>query len=242
MNAAMVLTNTAEDQKFGFANRHLYPKVSILDPTATFSVPPDYTAYGAVDAISHILEFYFTTMLPHTPIQDRLMEGLLVTIMESCTQVLLKPDDYRGRANLMWSATLALNGLTAAGLGKVGFPMHLIEHSLSGLYDVPHGAGLAVVIPAWLRYQADLEAAKLDQFGRRIFSKDKDVGQDWATHGIDRLTAWFVKIGCPVRLRDIRIESADIPAIAANALALARIWRMPDYTRERIETILRLAA
>lgn len=242
MNAAMVLTNKTKDQKFGFANRHLYPKVSILDPTATFSVPPDYTAYGAVDAVSHLLEFYFTTMLPKTPIQDRLMEGLLVTIMESCERVLLKPDDYHGRANLMWCATLALNGLTSAGLGKVGFPMHMIEHSLSALYDVPHGAGLSVVIPAWLRYQAKIGTAKLGQFGRRIFPKNKAGEKDWARHGIEQLTAWFVKVGCPVRLQDIKVDANDIPTIAANAIALGRIWRMPEYTQDKIETILQLAA
>jgi alcohol dehydrogenase YqhD (iron-dependent ADH family) len=242
MNAAMVLTNKAKDQKFGFANRHLYPKVSILDPTVTYSVPPDYTAFGAVDAISHLLEFYFTTMLPHTIIQDRLMEGLLVTIMESCERVLLRPDDYHGRAQLMWSATLALNGLTAAGLRKVAFPMHMIEHSLSALYDVPHGAGLAVVIPGWLRYQAQTGIAKLDQFGRRVFPNNRGGQQDWAAHGIEQLTAWFVKIGCPVRLQDIKVDIGDIPAIATNALALGRIWRMPEYTREKIETILHLAA
>jgi alcohol dehydrogenase YqhD (iron-dependent ADH family) len=242
MNAAMVLTNKAKDQKFGFANRHLYPKVSILDPTTTFSVPPDYTAYGAVDAISHLLEFYFTTMLPDTKIQDRFMEGLLVTIMESCERVLCKPDDYSGRAHLMWSATLALNGLTTAGLGKVAFPMHMIEHSLSALYDIPHGAGLSVVIPGWLRYQAKSGTAKLAQFGRRIFPDNRGAGQDWATHGVEQLTAWFVKIGCPVRLQDIKVEIADIPAIAINALSLGRIWRMPEYSRERIEAILHLAA
>jgi len=242
MNAAMVLTNEAKNQKFGFANRHLYPKVSILDPSVTISVPPDYTAYGAVDAISHLLEFYFTTLLPHTPIQDRLMEGLLATIMENCERVLRKPDDYRGRAHLMWSATLALNGLTAAGLGKVAFPMHMIEHSLSALYDIPHGAGLAVVIPGWLRYQAETGAAKLAQFGRRLFPDRKTGTKDWAMHGIERLTAWFVKMGCPIRLKDIEVQIEDIPVIAENALALGKIWRMPEYTRETIETILQLAA
>jgi len=242
MNAAMVLTNKTKNQKFGFANRHLYPKVSILDPTATTSVPLDYTAYGAVDAISHLLEFYFTTLLPHTIIQDRLMEGLLATIMENCERVLRKPDDYDGRAHLMWSATLALSGLTAAGLGKVAFPMHMIEHSLSALYDIPHGAGLAVVIPGWLRYQAQIGAAKLGQFGQRIFPNHKMGGKDWALHGIEQLTAWFIKMGCPVRLQDINIHTEDIPAIAANALALGRIWRMPEYTQDSIEAILQLTA
>ncbi len=240
MNAAMVVTNEAKNQKFGFANRLLYPKVSILDPTTTFSVPPDYTAYGAVDAISHLLELYFTNRLKFSPLQDRFMEGLTVSLMQNCEQALLKPHDYDSRASLMWSASLALSGFTAAGLGKIGFPMHMIEHSLSALYDVPHGAGLSVVIPAWLRYRAKQDAATLEQFGKRIFPKRQDAGTDWASHGIEQLRQWFVNMGCPVTLKDIGVESVDIPRIADNGLALGKIWRMPEYTRETIEDILYL--
>ena len=146
MNSGMVITNDETREKFGFGHRLLHPLTSILDPELTFSVPPDYTAYGAVDAIAHVLEFYMTTRDPDTPVQDRLMEGLIKNSMDACERCLKDPRDYGGRANLMWTATLALNGLTAAGLGRVGFPMHMIEHSLSALYDVPHGAGLAVVL------------------------------------------------------------------------------------------------
>ncbi|MGW8288559.1 MAG: iron-containing alcohol dehydrogenase, partial [Desulfobulbales bacterium] len=127
MNSGMVITHEEKNQKFGFANKHLYPRVSILDPTATFSVSPEYTAYGAVDAIAHVLEFYFTTQEPYTPVQDYFMEGLVKSIMDSCDRVLQNLEDFDARADLMWAATLALNGLTGAGLGKVGFPMHLIE-------------------------------------------------------------------------------------------------------------------
>jgi alcohol dehydrogenase YqhD (iron-dependent ADH family) len=241
MNSAMVVTNEVKKQKFGFANRHLYPKASILDPTATFSVPPDYTAFGAVDAISHLLEFYFTTRLPFMPIQDRFMEGLILSIMQNCEQALYKPHDYNSRASLMWSASLALSGLAAAGLGKVGFPMHMIEHSLSALYDVPHGAGLSVVIPAWLRWQTKQGAIRLEQFSKRIFPKRQCNGIDWPSYGIEQLRQWFVNMGCPVTLKEIGVENEDIPLIAANSLALAKIWRMPEYTRETIEAILRLS-
>ena len=123
MNSSMVITNEETRQKFGFANKKLYPKTSILDPETTFSVPADYTAYGAVDAIAHILEFYFTTQDPATPVQDRFMEGLIINAMEeSCDRMLADLNSYQGRVDLMWTATLALNGLTAVGLGKVGFP------------------------------------------------------------------------------------------------------------------------
>lgn len=240
MNSGLVLTNEETRQKFGFANRLLFPRVSILDPTATFSVSPAYTAYGAVDAMAHVLEFYFTHKEVYAPVQERLMEGLLLNNMESCERVLANPFDYQARADAMWAATLSLNGLTAAGLGKVGFPMHLIEHSLSALYDVPHGAGLSVVIPGWMRYQATRQPARFARFGKRIFQVDQGDEAEMAAGGIKRLKNWFTKVGSPVNLTEIGVSMADIPEIAANALPLAKIWRMNDYNQEKIEEILRL--
>lgn len=240
MNSAMVITNEDKSQKFGLANRHLFPKVSILDPTATFSVPLNYTAYGAVDIIAHVLEFYFTTQDPYTPVQDRFMEGLVVNTMKSCEQTLDNPWNYQGRANLMWCSTLALNGLSAAGLGKVGFPMHMIEHSLSALYDTPHGAGLSVVVPGWLTNESRRKPEKFAQFAERVFQVDNVKTTQKAAEGIQRLTTWFKKIGCPVRLKDIEVSSLDIPLIARNSLELGKIWRMRDYDHKRIEEILHL--
>lgn len=242
MNSAMVITNEEENRKFGFAHRLLFPKTSIMDPEATFSVPPDYTAYGAVDIIAHVLEFYFTTLEPDTPVQDRLIEGLVVNTMTNCERALEDPQDYQARANLMWCATLALNGMAAAGLGKVGFPMHMIEHSLSALYDTPHGAGLSVIIPAWLIHQSGLNPAKPAQFAHRVFRVETGSEIDRADEGIKRLTSWFAKTGCPTRLSDIGVPLTDIPKIAGNALGLGKIWRLRDYDQKRIEEILHLCA
>lgn len=238
MNSGMVITNQATSQKFGFANRHLFPKVSILDPEATCSVPADYTAYGAVDAIAHVLEFYFTTTDPCTPVQDRLMEGLVINAMESCDRVLANLRDYQGRADLMWTATLALNGLTGAGLGKVGFPMHLIEHSLSALYNVPHGAGLSVVIPGWMRHQCQTTPERFAQFAQRVFACQNGRVEERAERGILALRQWFERVGSPTSLQALGIPEQDIPRIAENALALAKVWYMPDYDHHRIQTIL----
>jgi alcohol dehydrogenase YqhD (iron-dependent ADH family) len=238
MNGGMVITNEETQEKFGTGNKYLNPNISILDPTITFTVPPDYTAYGAVDAIAHILEFYFTTADPCTPVQDRFMEGLVINIMESCDRVLKDPYDYQGRADLMWCATLALNGWTAAGLGMVGFPMHMIEHSLSALYNVPHGAGLSVVMPGWLRYQANRCPDKFAQFGKRVFAL-KGEKTEVAQHGINMLENWFSRVKSPTRLDGLSIPPHDIPAIANNALSLAKVWRLKDYTQEIIEKILK---
>jgi len=238
MNSGMVITNEETQQKFGFANKKLYPKTSILDPEATCSVPADYTAYGAVDAIAHVLEFYFTTQDPATPVQDRFMEGLIINAMESCDRVLADLHDYQGRADLMWTATLALNGLTAAGLGKVGFPMHLIEHSLSALYNVPHGAGLSAIIPGWMRHQSRATSHRFARFAERVFDIRSGSTEEKAGQGVAALEGWFRKINSPTSLQDLKIPAEDILRIAENATALARVWRMPDYDSERIQTIL----
>jgi len=240
MNSAMVLTHEAKELKFGFANRLLYPRVSILDPEATYTVPPAHTVYGAVDAISHVLEFYCTTLDPDTPVQDRFMEGLLANAMASCERLLADPRDYGARANMMWSATLALNGLTAAGLGKVGFPMHLIEHSLSSLHDVVHGAGLSVVMPAWMRYHLEEKKARFAQLGRRLFGIEAQDDRAAALAAVEKLQAWLTSVHSPVTLQELDIPASDIPRLAANTQPQAKIWRLPEYTAARVEEILRL--
>ena len=240
MNSGMVVTNEKTKQKFGFANKHLYPRGSILDPTATFTVSPAYTAYGAVDAIAHVLEYYFTSREPYTPVQDHFMEGLVISCMDSCNRVLKNRKDYDARADLMWAATLALNGLTGSGLGKVGFPMHMIEHSLSALYNVAHGAGLSVVIPGWMRYQSQQTPEKFAQFAERIFGISSGGTEKKAAAGIQALLSWFISIKTPTSLKDLRISEQDIPMIADNAQALAKIWGMKDYDKEKIGDVLKL--
>ncbi len=243
MNSGMVLTNEETNEKFGFGHRLLYPKTSILDPEVTFTVPANYTAYGAIDAISHVLEFYMTTRDPDTPVQDRLMEGLILNSITSCDRCLKSPCDYNARANLMWTATLALNGLTAAGLGRVGFPMHMIEHSLSALYDVPHGAGLSVVIPGWLRWYSKKNPGRIASLGRHIFPEtDKESLSeiDAADKTILFFQNWFQKTKSPTTLTELGIAKKEIPQIAQNSLRLARIWRLKNYSQQRVENILSL--
>jgi hypothetical protein len=240
MNSGMVITHDETREKFGFGNKRLFPKVSILDPETTYTVPGDYTAYGAIDAISHVLEYYMTTEDPATPVQDRLMEGLITNAMVSCDCCLANPNDYNARADLMWTATLALNGLTGAGLGKVGFPMHMIEHSLSALYNVPHGAGLSVIIPGWLRWRSIQDANKIIQLGSHIFNFELR-GLDPVAHTtIKILENWFTRVNSPIRLAELDITPDKIPLIAENAVRLAKVWRLNQYSQETIEGILSL--
>ncbi len=243
MNSGMVITNDETREKFGFGNQRLYPKTSILNPEVTFSVPPDYTAYGAVDAVAHVLEFYMTATDPATPVQARLMEGLIENAMDSCDRCLENPEDYNGRADLMWTATLALNGLTAAGLGRVGFPMHMIEHSLSALYGIPHGAGLSIIIPGWLKWYLATDPARIARLSRRIFPTtdyEDSSDEETAQRAITILQNWFGRVDSPTSLQEVDIPISDIPKIAQNAVALAKVWRLKEYSEEKIEEILHL--
>jgi len=241
MNGGMVISNDELGLKLAIGNKKLCPKVSILDPSATFTVPPNYTAYGAIDAIAHTLEFYCTAEDRQAPVQDRFMEGLIVNLMEACEQALAEPGNYPARANLMWCATMALNGWTAAGLGKTAFPMHMIEHSMSALYDVPHGAGLSVVIPAWMAWAAEQRPEKFAQLAERVFAIQGGSAQDRAMGGINRLRAWFAQVGSPTSLEAIGIPATAVPALATNSLIQAKIWGLEGYDQQTVEGILRRA-
>lgn len=240
MNGGMVITDEKRTLKLGIGNKKLSPKVSILDPTVTYSVPANYTVYGAIDAIAHLLEFYCTTEVP-SPVQDRFMEGLIINIMESCEIAVSSPDNYQARANLMWCATIALNGWTAAGLGRVGFPMHMIEHSLSAIYDVPHGAGLSVIVPAWLTWRSRITPTKISQFAERVFQVTAGNESKKALKGINLLREWFIKMASPVTLEMLNIPRNAIDDIAQNSLKQAKIWRLREYNKKIISEILELA-
>ena len=235
MNGNSVVTNTETRQKYNIASPHVYPKVSILNPELTHSVPLNYTAYSAVDAIAHVLEGYFTKE-PGTHLQDRLVEGIVKTVIETTNLIMAEPTHAQARASFMWTATLALNGLTLAGIGAYSFPNHMIEHALSGIYNIPHGAGLSIVMPAWLKWYLPKNPSQFARFAREIF------GLDSGKTGIAALEQWFVTIKSPVRLHEVEIPAADIEAIAENAEGLARQWGIGGlYHKETIAEILRLA-
>jgi len=140
----------------------------------------------------------------------------------------------------MWCATIALNGWTAAGLGQVGFPMHMIEHSMSALYDVPHGAGLSVVIPAWMRWAAARRPQKFAQLAERVFMVSQGSVAERAMAGIERLRVWFERVNSPTTLDALTIPATAIEALATHSLTQAKLWRLDGYDQATIEEILRL--
>ncbi len=238
MNGNAVITNEETKAKWAIRSIHIYPVLSILNPALTCTVPLDYSAYAAVDAIAHVIEGYFTKR-PASRLQDRLVESIVKTVIETTDMIMADPANYSARAEFEWAATLALNGLTPAGIGPYSFPNHMIEHSLSALYDIAHGAGLAIVIPAWLRWyrKHTRTLSQFERFANQVF------GLSGAEAGINALEEWFVKIGAPVRLATAAIPVEDIDRIAANAARLAKCWGMEkEYPAAVIAEILRLAA
>ncbi|MCK5884711.1 MAG: iron-containing alcohol dehydrogenase [Bacteriovoracaceae bacterium] len=242
MNPTAVITNEVNQAKLSITSPALYPKFSILDPINTFSAPINYSMYGAVDAISHLLEGYFNTNAFQLPIQHTMSEGLVRNIISSANVIYRRPDDYKARAEVMWAACLAFNGITIAGTGGSTYPMHMIEHSLSAIYDVPHGAGLAIIVPAWLKFNLNSMCEKIAQFSRYVFILNIEDDYDAAIEGIERLEQWFKSIGCPVRLQDVHIPVTEHEMIATNALVIAKQWGMKNYSQEVIERILMIAA
>lgn len=236
MNSGAVITNEKTKQKFNIRADALFPKVSILDPVNTYTVPRNQVANGSVDAIVHLLEGYFTKTYPNTPIQDGFVEVLVKTVIEETKQIFKNPEDYDARANFMWSATLALNGLTTAGIGNFAFPNHMMGHSLSALYDVAHGASLSIMLPAWLKYNEAKLKGRLSRFGKEVF------GQDDPKQAILAIEEYFKEIGSPVRLGGAHIDVSEIDKIAENAVALAKKWGLNEYTKEVIADILKLAS
>lgn len=235
MNNGSVLTNEKTLEKFNFASLHTFPKVSIINAELMFSLPMNYLAFSAVDVIAHTVEVYFTAK--NIPlIQKRFMENIIKTVIETTEKIIKNPHDYDARAEFSLSATWALNSLTSMGTGMYSFPNHMIEHSLSAIYDVPHGAGLAVVIPAWMKYTKTENDEIYTRFAKEIF------GLSTANDGIEALEKWFHKIEAPTTLQELNIDKKDNLKIAQNAFLLSQKWGMSKkYSVEVIKEILDLA-
>ena len=235
MNGGTVLTNSETNQKLGIGHELLYPKTSILDPTALVTVPADQTAYGAVDAVTHLLESYFTRNDPFTPIQDRYVEGIVRTITEIAKTMQDNPNDITARSTFMWAATLAWNGMAPAGVGDWSTPNHLIGHSMSALFDTPHGASLSIALSGWMPWymeQSDSNRQRLVRLGKAVF----DV--DGAEQTIERFRSWFRSIKSPTTLADINVDAAGLRRIAQNIAENAALWELPQYDEPLCETIL----
>ncbi len=233
MNGNCVITKEDEKKKYSFSSSHSYPKVSALNPTLTLSVSAKQSACGAIDAIAHLLEGYLTKQ-NQLRLHDRLIESTIKTIMQDAEKIVVNPNDYEARSEIMWSSSLALNGFLSQGLKDHSFPNHLIEHSISALFDITHGEGLAIIMPAWMRWASQTEPQRILRFSKKIFKKKS------TEEGIAAFEEWMKKLGVATRLDMVGIKKSDIDAITENVFAQAKIWRRMDkvYTKSVIKLIL----
>ena len=192
----------------------LRPQFSLMNPELTFTLPPYQTASGIADMMAHIFERYFTPT-EDVEITDRVSEGILRAIIEEAPKVMARPDDYQARANIMWSGTLAHNGICGTGR-REDWVSHFMEHEISALYGVTHGAGLAVVMPAWMTFMARNRPRRVAQMARRVF--DIDIADDTAAAlaGVGALKSFFSSLGLPVTFAGLGIPDPDIDTMVVK--------------------------
>lgn len=186
----------------------LRPRFAVMNPELTFTLPPYQTASGIADMMTHIYERYFTNT-PEVEVTDRVAEGVLKAIITEAPKVMANPENYDARANIMWCGTLAHNGVCGTGRQE-DWVSHFMEHELSAVYGVTHGAGLAVIVPAWLSFMVDHNPGKVAQFARRVWDVEEADDRLAAIEGINRLKSFYRSIGMPVTLGELGIENPDI--------------------------------
>ena len=209
-----VITNEDGLYKRGYDSEYIRPRFAILNPELSYTLPAYQTACGAADIMAHIIERYFTNTR-NVELMDRFCESALKTMVLNAPKALRNPTDYAARAEVMWSGTLAHNGLL--NTGRVGdWGSHQIEHELSAIYDIAHGAGLAIVFPAWMKYVYKHDVARFAQFAHRVWNIDDNMfdAEEMALKGIASLESFFSSIGLPTRLSQAGIDDSRLQEMA----------------------------
>ncbi len=214
-----VITHTGEDGvpvKLSLrTDSILRPRYAIMNPEMTFTLSAYQTAVGITDMMAHILERYFSNT-SRVEVGDRLAEGLLMALMTEAPKAMADPTDYQARANIEWAGTLAHNGIVGCGR-REDWASHAIEHEISAMYNVPHGAGLAVVFPAWMAYMAHHKPSKVAQLGRRIFDVDRRDDREAAIETVASFRAFLsVVLRMPLTFKGLGIENPDIDTMVAR--------------------------
>ena len=220
LNPHSVIINEKTGQKYSLHSEHVYPRVSILDPQLTVTVPRTPTVHGAVDIIAHALEGYITAE-GCSPLSDRMVEGICLCVMKSTERVLDNPEDLDARSDLMWCSTMACSGYAGAGYGRKYYDGHQIGHELSAAYDLAHGATLSALLPGVMTFHVKNHAAKLARFARRVFDVEgsrSETEADIGARGIRSLKAWCSTVGAPVTLKEMGVRKEDLPGIARRVV------------------------
>lgn len=212
-SGASVITKESEGLKRGTGSNALRPQFAVINPELTYTLPMWHTAAGIVDMMSHIFERYLTPT-QDVILTDRMSEGVLVSIMEAARTIMKEPENYEARATICWAGTIAHNGVLGVGRAE-DWTTHGLEHELSALYDMTHGAGLAVMFPAFMRYTLDRDVERYYRFATKVMGvpENHDHKREAALEGIKRLEDFFGEIGMPTSFEEADAKKEDIPKL-----------------------------
>ncbi len=239
MNSGSVITNWETQEKYGWGSPLVFPKFSILDPVNTYTVPKNQTIYGIVDMMSHVFEQYFHHT-KNTPLQDKFCESTLRTVIEAAPKLVEDLENYELRETILYAGTIALNGQLQMGY-RGDWATHNIEHAVSAVHDIPHGGGLAILFPNWMKHTMSENVDRFVQMAVNVFDVDPS-GKDKeaiATEGIEKLREFWSSIGAPSRLKDYDIGEESIDVMADKAMANGEFGNFKKLTRDDVVAIYR---
>lgn len=241
MNGNSVISNEETKEKLGWSSKLAYPAFSILDPQFTVSLPKDQTVYGMVDIMSHVFEHYFHPT-PNTPLQDEFCEGLLRTVIETAPKLVQDLENYDLRETILLCGTLALNGVLNMGLSG-DWATHNIEHAVSAVYDIPHGGGLAILFPNWMKYNLKQDVARFKRLAINVFHVDPAGKSDEAValEGIEALRSFWNSIGAPSRLADYGIDDSQLEVMADKAVRFGSFGNFAVLDKQDVLEIYRMS-
>jgi alcohol dehydrogenase len=234
MNGNAVITNMDSLQKWGLSSPQLYPRLSIIDPSLQSTLPFQQTANGAMDAMAHILEFYFANDQALSTLA--IDEALLRTIVEMTQRLQIDAHDYVARANLAWSATLALNGMSGIGLKGGDWACHSIEHACSALHpEIAHGEGLAVIFPVWIEYLGEKQPSRFLRWAHSVWNEDSI---SLAVRSFrNKLQSW----GMAASLRDLGIKQEELSKILELSMLTPSLGGVFKLSKDEVCSLLMLA-
>ncbi|WP_410512180.1 iron-containing alcohol dehydrogenase [Paenibacillus sp. BR2-3] len=241
MNSGSVITNEVTQEKMGWGSAHSFPAFSILDPEHTFSLPRDQTVYGMVDIMSHVLEHYFH-LDDNTPVQDGFCETLLRTVIETGPKLIEDLENFELRETVLYCGTMALNGMVSMGFAG-DWATHNIEHSVSAVYDIPHGGGLSILFPNWMKYNLSVNPARFRKLAVNVFGIDPSgkTDEQVGLEGIEALRRFWDSIGAPNRLADYDIDDSQLGNMADKAVKFGPFGNFRKLQHEDVVEIYKMS-
>jgi len=243
MDGEAVISIKSEGAKIPFRSSAIFPQFSVLDPVYTYSVPVKQISNGIIDTFVHVMEQYLTYPV-NAKIQDRLAEGLLLTLIEEGPKALENPNDYDLRSNLMWASTMAMNGMIGSGVPQ-DWSTHMVGHGITALYGLDHGQTLAIVLPAMLEVQKMEKRDKLLQYAERVWGINGKSKDEMISIAISKTRDFFERVGVPTRLSNYGLGKENVPKVVETLEPLEalqiKLGENGTLTLDKVKRVLELA-